>query len=80
MDIVFIGLDYKDGKLPCATFGRGWERVFLCVNEWVDEKKLILKLELYFPVYWEDYVMAKMVDDYSILIQLIFYLSEEKKN
>ena len=44
----------------------------------VDEKELILKLELYFPVYWEDYVMAKMVDDYSILIQLIFLL--EKKN
>jgi len=43
----------------------------------MDEKKLILKLELYFPVYWEDYVMAKMVDDYSILIQLIF-LGENK--
>ena len=48
-----------------SWFGKG---VFFCVNGRVDEKKLILKLKLYFPVYWEDYVMAKMVDDYSILI------------
>ena len=53
------------------------KEVFFCVNGWVDEKKLILKLELYFPVYWEDYVMAKMVDDYSILISVDF-LGEKK--